>query len=250
MRAVNLIPEEQRRGAGGLAGRSGGAAYVALALIVGIACLAALYGMARNEISSREGEVAKLAGEARRAEAETAALAPYTRFDALREERLKAVRQLADTRFDWAHAMHELGRVLPSDVSLTGVSGTIAAPPAAPSTSTASAPGGAASTSSPVTSATPPGSAPTFSISACTTGQAAVAEAIDRLRLMNGVSEVLFHSSTDAAAASSKTSASASSSSATASTCPDTFSLQVNYEPLPAPKEPTPTARSTAEAGR
>lgn len=247
MKAVNLIPAEQRPGAGGVAGRSGGAAYVVVALIAGIAALAALYGTARHEISSREGEVAKLTSEARQAEAEAATLAPYTKFTALREERLKAVQSLADTRFDWAHAMHELGRVLPHDVSLSSLSGTIGAPTAAPAPSSSPTSAGA-TTTSPVTSATPPGSRPSFSISGCTTGQPEVALTMDRLRLMNGVSEVVLHSSSDTA--SSSASSPGGSSSSSASSCPDAFALQVDYEGLPTPKEPTPSAQSTAETSK
>ena len=33
--------------------------------------------------------------------------------------------QLVNSRFDWAGAFHELGRVLPSNVSLTSLSGTV-----------------------------------------------------------------------------------------------------------------------------
>ena len=39
MRAVNLIPADERRGAGGIAGRSGGVVYV---LVGGLAVLVAL----------------------------------------------------------------------------------------------------------------------------------------------------------------------------------------------------------------
>ena len=39
MRAVNLIPAEQRRGAGGLAGRTGGVVYVVLGMLVVLVAL-------------------------------------------------------------------------------------------------------------------------------------------------------------------------------------------------------------------
>ena len=44
MRAVNLIPPDQRGGGSVGAGRSGGAAYAVLALLLGFAVLAVVYG--------------------------------------------------------------------------------------------------------------------------------------------------------------------------------------------------------------
>ena len=63
------------------------------------------------------GEAATLTAKAQRAQARAAALAPYTSFAAMREQRVQAVETLVDSRFDWAHAFHELGRVLPPQAS-------------------------------------------------------------------------------------------------------------------------------------
>ncbi len=125
MRAVNLIPVEQRGGSGPAAGRSEGGAYAVLVLMGGLALLALLYGTARHEISSRRAKAASLAAQTQRAQAMAAQLAPYTSFLALREQRVQAVSELAQSRFDWAHAFHELGRVLPHDASITSLSGTV-----------------------------------------------------------------------------------------------------------------------------
>ncbi len=54
VRAVNLIPLDQRGGSGPAAGRSQGGAYAVLVLLAGLAVLALLYGVARHEISSRQ----------------------------------------------------------------------------------------------------------------------------------------------------------------------------------------------------
>ena len=47
-----------------------------------------------------------------------------------------------------------------------------------------------------VSSATPAGSVPTFTLSGCATSQKAVAQMLQRLRLIDGVSEVTLQSST------------------------------------------------------
>ncbi len=76
---------------------------------------------------------------------------------------------LVDSRFDWAHVLHEFGRVLPAQASISSLSGTVGStrrgrelelrqlqpPPRAPT----------------VTSATPPGSVPTFTLTGCATSQ-------------------------------------------------------------------------------
>src|SRR5207245_5299765 len=125
MRAVNLIPAEQRGGGASSAGRSEGGAYAVLGLLGGLAVLALLYGIAHHQISSRRAQAASLMAQVQQAQARAAQLAPYTSFMALREQRVQAVSQLVDSRFDWAHAFHELGRVLPRDVSLTTLDGTV-----------------------------------------------------------------------------------------------------------------------------
>ena len=45
-------------------------------------------------------------------------------FQRLARDRVETVRTLSVTRFDWAHAMREVGRVVPADVWLTGLSGS------------------------------------------------------------------------------------------------------------------------------
>jgi hypothetical protein len=216
MRAVNLIPSDGRTGSAPGAGRSGGGAYAVLAVLGGLAILALLYGMAHHQISSRKAQAATLNARAQSAQAEAGQLAPYTSFVALREQRMQAVSDLVDARFDWAHAFHELGRVLPRDATITSLQGAVgatepgastpAAPsstPAAPSSTPAgSSAGGASGTAAgaAVTSATPPGSVPTFTLAGCATSQQQVALTLTRLRLIDGVSEVTLQSSTKSGA--------------------------------------------------
>ena len=112
----------------------------------------------------------------------------------MREQRLQSIAQLIGCRFDWPNAMGELSRVLPSDVSLTTLQGTVGADDrdrqqrgAAPRASSGA-----------VSSATPPGAYPTFTLAGCATSQAVVAQTLVRLRLISGVSGVALQSSTKA----------------------------------------------------
>jgi hypothetical protein len=252
MRAVNLIPAEQRSGASLGAGRSQGGAYVVVGILAGLALLAFLYGSARHQISSRTTKAVALEAKVQAVQGNTSKLAPYTSFVALREQRVQAVSDLVNSRFDWAHAFHELGRVLPVNVSITSVTGTVgptgaaggsapaaAAPAAAPSASgsgssstaaAGSAPGSASASGgahASVASSTPPGSVPTFALVGCARTQATVALTLDRLRLIDGVSSVTLQSSTKAASGGGATAGTA---------CPSSypvFNVQVVFHAIP-----------------
>jgi hypothetical protein len=260
MRAVNLLPPEQRSHFAGGIGRSQGGAYAVLAVLAGLAILAVLYGVASHQISSRRAQVASLSAQAARAKATAAQLAPYTSFQALREQRTQAVAQLVDSRFDWAHAFHELGRVLPKDASITTLTGTVgtgkpgsggsiasSSPPASASGSSggssSAGAGGAGASSSTASSATPPGSVPVFLLAGCATSQSEVALTLQRLRLVDGVSEVALQSSTKPAAGGGSGEAG----------CPardPAFSVQITFAALPASPLPGPsTARLTSSTG-
>lgn len=245
MRAFNLIPADERDGAGIGAGKSGGGAFVVLGLLGVLAVFALLYGGARHQISSDRGQVATLTAQAQQAQAQATRLAPYVSFMALHEQRMQAVDQLVDSRFDWAHAFHEFGRVLPKDTSLTSLSGTIGsstgstaagADTAAGASKAASAATGATTaSSSSVSSATPPGSVPTFALSGCATNQTEVALTLDRLRLIDGVKEVTLQSSTNGSSGSSSGSGGCV-----------TFGMQVAFEPLPSASATSSTSKTSA----
>jgi Tfp pilus assembly protein PilN len=183
VKAVNLIPVEERAGQPVGAGRSQGAAYAVLVLIGGLALMAYLYGKADHQIKSQRAQVASLTKQTQEVKRAAEQLAPYTGFIAQREAREQAVQSLIDSRFDWAHVFHEFGRVLPADVSVSSLSGTVGGTSSSAATPSA---GG---------SATPAGAVPSFTLAGCATSQPVVAETLQRLRLIDGVSEVQLQSS-------------------------------------------------------
>ncbi len=77
MRAFNLIPADERGGAGLSAGKSGGSAFVVLGLLGVLAIFALLYGQASRQISSQTAKIATLNAQAQAAQAQAARLAPY-----------------------------------------------------------------------------------------------------------------------------------------------------------------------------
>lgn len=218
MRAVNLIPEEQRGGAA-IGTRSGGAAFIVLGLLAGIVVLAVLYGLAHHRLESRRAEAEHLSAQAQQVQTQATRLAPYTSFMALREQRMQAVAQLIAARFDWSNVMGELSSVLPNDVALTTVQGAIGS-----ASGTAAAPASpAAGASGAVASATPPGTNPTITLGGCASSQSVVAQMLVRLRLIDGVSAVSLQSSTK------------SSGSGSCANNDPVFSVELTFNPLPAP---------------
>jgi Tfp pilus assembly protein PilN len=223
MRAVNLIPKEERGGASVGAGRSEGAAYAVLGVLAVVAVMALLYGQAHHKLASRKAEAATLTARAQAAQAEASQLAPYTSFVQLKEQRQQAVSTLVDSRFDWAHAFHEFGRVLTPETSITSLDGSVGSTATSTATATAT-PVGAAGAASTVSSATPAGSVPTFTLQGCGKSQRAVALMLERLRLIDGVDEVTLQSS-------SKSSSGGSGGSCPAGT--PVFTATVVFDALP-----------------
>jgi Tfp pilus assembly protein PilN len=243
MKAVNLIPGEQRQGAGsglaGLTGRSGGGALIVLGLLAGLATLLAMYGSAHRSVSSQIGEVATIKAETSAVQARAGRLTPYTSFVTMADQRTETVAQLVQARFDWSHAMHELGRVLPAGTSLNALHGTVGPAGATPGASTAAS----TPASGTASSSTPPGSTPVFTLTGCAKSQTVVAQALQRLRLMNGASEVQLQSSTKS---------DASGTGGASGGCPandPAFTTQVTFTGLPsAPATSIPSAANATTA--
>jgi Tfp pilus assembly protein PilN len=249
MKAVNLIPGEQRQGAGGLAdltGRSGGGALIVLGVIVGLAVMIAMYGSAHHSISSQNGEVAQIKAETSAVEARAGRLTPYTNFVSMADQRTETVAHLVQARFDWSHALHELGRVLPAGTSLSALHGTVGASATGSSSSSSS---NAAASSTPASS-TPPGSTPIFTLTGCATSQTVVAQALQRLRLMDGASEVQLQSSTKADTGSAAGASGGSGAAGTCSGSDPSFTTQVTFVSLPAaPATGVPTTGTASAHG-
>ena len=185
MRAVNLIPSDQRRGGGGgSGGRTGSAVYIVLGALGALVLATAVYTLTGNQVNSRKGEVAKVSQEATTLEQQASALKPYTQFASLSESRLQTVSSLADSRFNWERAMRDLARALPGDVWLTSLIGTVA-----PGVTLEG--GGGGSTGS-LRSAV---KAPAIEIVGCTDSQSSVSRVMARLRTMRGVQRVSLASS-------------------------------------------------------
>jgi Tfp pilus assembly protein PilN len=242
MKAVNLIPGEHRQGAGSLTGRSGGGALIVLGMVAGLAALILMYGSASHQISTQKGQAAALSAQADTIKARTGQLAPYTSFVSMANSRTQTVAQLVQARFDWSHALHELGRVMPVDTSLATLHGAVGPAGTTGASSTAAAPAAGGTPAS----STPAGSVPVFTLTGCATNQATVAQALQRLKLMDGASEVQLQSSTQSGASSAGASTSASGGGCGSGDA--SFSAQVVFAGLPSGPVPTVSSGGASTA--
>jgi Tfp pilus assembly protein PilN len=183
MKAVNLIPEQERRGGGGVAGKSGGAVYVALGVLTSLVVVVAAWAALSNTISDRRDEAAQLRREGAAAQAKAQNLAPYKQFGELSRSRVDTVTKLVKGRFDWAHAMREVSRVVPVNAWLTSIVGTVS-----PGVSVEGGSGSATTLRGAVPN-------PAIEVVGCTRDQAEVAKLLARLRSIDGVERVSLGSS-------------------------------------------------------
>ena len=241
MRPVNLIPPDERGAKAPI--RTGPIAYLlvgALALALGAVTMLVL---TNNKVSDREAEIAALEQEEAAVRAQAQKLAPFAEFSNVEQQRRATVKSLADSRFDWERVMRELALVLPSDVWLTELTGSVAG----------AGSGGSASEGSVTTDTSISG--PSLQIAGCAVGQEAVAGFLSALRDIDGVTRVGLTSSERPTSA-----VSASSSDSTAGAGGDTdcrtrdfitkFEIVAAFDAVPTPEVPgaapsTPTAPAT-----
>jgi Tfp pilus assembly protein PilN len=189
MRPVDLIPAEERRGER-TPMRGGPLAYVLVAALVLALAGVTLLVVTNNQISEHKAEIASLEQQNSVAQARAAELSPYIQFHSVYEERVATVTSLAESRFDWERVMRELALILPNDVWLTSLGGTVT-----PDVSVTGAPSIALRDGV---------AGPALEMVGCGTGQEAVAGFVDALKEIDGVTRVGVQSSAlkDAATAS------------------------------------------------
>lgn len=180
MRPVNLLPPDERPGARRPL-RGGPLAYIVLG-----ALLAALAGVivlvvTNNQISDRTTEIEGLKTEIAAAETRAAEASAYVQFHQVSEKRAATVANLADSRFDWEKVMRQLALVLPRDVWLTNLTGTVK-----PGISV----NGGASVGLRESI-----SGPALEMVGCASGQEAVARFVSALKEIDGVTRVGMQSS-------------------------------------------------------
>ena len=180
MKAVNLIPSDQRRAKA--SGEMSGGAYGVLGVLAVLLVMAVAYVMSTNSVNDNKSKAAAARQEADAAEAKTKQLGSFTDFASIKDQRLAAVTAAAQTRFDWERLMRELSRVMPDGSWV--------------STTTASVTGEGVGTASTATADPLAVAVPKANLVGCTPRQSEVARMMVRLEQMYRVTDVALNEST------------------------------------------------------
>ena len=226
MKAVNLLPSDQRGSAKTSAGPSSPAssgsafgAWVVIGVLAFAAAASALYVLTNNTIKDRKVHLAALTEQTNATEARAKSLQRFADFESLARQRVATVKDLASSRFDWEKTLGDLSRALPSDVHLDSLQGSTG--------SQLSSAGG----NSGLTSAI---QAPSIALSGCAKSQSGVAQLMSRLRAVRGVTRVSLSKSDAAGAGGATVAATAPGTDGAAQQCPKgdppTFNVTVYFE--------------------
>jgi Tfp pilus assembly protein PilN len=124
VRPVNLIPRDEQRGAG--TARAGLLSYFVLGTLAAVLLGVTVLVLTSNQISERKAEISRLEQERDATEARAESLRAFADFSSMEEERTATVTSLAQSRFDWERVLRELSLVLPENVWLTDLEGSVA----------------------------------------------------------------------------------------------------------------------------
>jgi Tfp pilus assembly protein PilN len=234
MRAVNLIPSDLRVGRSASSGGIG--AYVVVGALALLVAMVSLFTLSNRTIADKQAQLTTVENQAAAAEKRTGDLQAYSTFSTLSKQRADTVKSLAGSRFDWAHAMTDVARVLPKDAWLATMRATVA-----PGVSVDGA-------ADPLRQSL---NLPAIELTGCTTSQANVARIVADLRAADGVRRVSLSSAnkSDAPAATSGTTDTASAG--TGGDCTQgnasrpRFSLTLFYD---APAAPAASGAAAAAA--
>jgi Tfp pilus assembly protein PilN len=153
--------------------------YVLLGFLACALALVTVYVLTNNSIASRTATLSNLKNEVAQEQTAVSRLGEFTKFAQLAQTRISTVDAIAAARFDWHAALSDLSKVVPANVTLQSVVGTVV--PGANAGGSGS--GGTGTVRSAI-------SAPAFELSGCTRSQDDVAKFMSQLRLINGVTRV------------------------------------------------------------
>jgi Tfp pilus assembly protein PilN len=178
VKAVNLIPTEQRRVRA--TGNRSGSSYVLIGVLATLLVMVATYVFTAGNVTDRQNKAAAAKAEADQLEAQAAKSKSFTNFAQIKQTRLASVSTIASSRFDWERMMRELSRAMPAGSWLQASDASVAAPASGSET-------GVAATAAPA--------GPTATLTGCTPNQADVARMMVRLRQMHRVTDVMLNQS-------------------------------------------------------
>jgi Tfp pilus assembly protein PilN len=184
VRAVNLIPADERRAGRSTLSRLSAPTRALLAALALVLVASLAYVLLANQVTGRRDRLAQIEADAAHASAQAATLKPFTAVAELRDRSVAAVRDVADARYDWPGLLAQLSARVPADVTLLSLSASLAE-----DTDAAAVPPAV------------PGAAPadrTVALTGCTSDHDGVARLMEQLRAISGVADVTLATSSAA----------------------------------------------------
>lgn len=230
MRPVNLIPPDEQRG-DRAALRTGNLIYVLLGGLAVLLLAIVAVALTGKQITDRKTEKAGLEQELQQETARADSLAAFANFRAVQESRSATVTSLAQSRFDWDRVLHELSLILPEDVTLSSLTGTVS-----PAVTVETAGEGTSGEGADLRSSA---AGPALDISGCAPGQDAVAGFVAALEDIDGVTRVGLSTSKIGDSGGADPSASSGSDSSACTSGPYKFQIVVAFDAVPTPATAT-----------
>ena len=181
MKRINLLPPEQRV----KAARERGLLWAILILVAIVVALGVVYVWQNGQVNDKQAELDGLTAQVADEQAKAAALAPYAQIQDTRVAMTATAKGIYDSRVSWATILQEISLVIPENVRLQSLTGTVPAT-MLPGPAVPAVPGTPASTD--------------ITFAGTTYTHKDVAEFMTRLGLIPQLSNVQLASSTGAAA--------------------------------------------------
>ena len=181
MKRINLLPPEQRI----KASRERGLLWAILILVAIVVALGLVYVWQNGQVNDKQAELDGLTAQVAVEQQKAADLAPYAAIQTTRTAMTQTAKGIYDSRVSWATILQEISLVIPENVRLQSLTGTVPAT-MLPGPAVPAAPGTAASTD--------------ITFAGTTYTHKDVAEFMTRLGLIPQLSNVQLASSTGAAA--------------------------------------------------
>jgi len=183
MKRIDLLPPEQRV----KASRERGLLWAILILVAVVVALGLVYVWQNGQVNDKQAELDQLTAQTAAVQQQALALAPYAAIQTTRTDMTQTAQGIYDARVPWATILQAISLVIPENVRLQTLTGTV---PAAmlPGPATAPVDGTVAAVT------------PDITFTGTTYTHKDVAEFMTRLGLIPQLSNVQLASSTGAAA--------------------------------------------------
>jgi Tfp pilus assembly protein PilN len=123
MKRINLLPPEQRV----KASRERGLLWAILILVAIVVALGLVYVWQNRQVTDKQAELDQLTAQVAVEQQKAAALRPYADIQTMRTAMTATARGIYDSRVPWSTILQEISLVIPENVRLQSLTGTVPA---------------------------------------------------------------------------------------------------------------------------